>query len=157
MTKNPNISNLTIRSPRQQPPFNGHRLKIGENTTMRRGCRTASLSRSVKWRMCPASGGRAQAQCPEPPGKMDNIGKKCAPRRQRQGSSKAPEEDSKAGLTPSRGSAHTYWQESEAEWAPGRGQEPPREAAQHKGSVRKGTRETRRTSQPQSSTRRLDC
>lgn len=125
---------------------------------MGRSCRTASLSRSVKWRICPASGGRAQAQSPlSHQEKWTTFEKKCAPRHQRQGSSKAPEEDSKGGLTPSRGSAHTYWQESEAEWAPGRGQEPPREAAQHKGSVRKGTRETRRTSQPQSSTRRLDC
>ena len=31
----------------------------------------------------------------------------------------------KAGLTASRGPTCTYWQESEAQWAPSRGQVPP--------------------------------
>lgn len=73
---------------------------------MRRSCRTASLSRSVKWRMCPASGGRAQAQSPEPPGKMDNIGKKMCAKTSKAGKFQGPRRgqqrgaDSVQGLRP---------------------------------------------------------
>lgn len=63
---------------------------------MMKSCCTASLSCSAKWWICPASGGRAQAQStPSHQEKWTTFEKQRVPRHQRQGSSKAPEEDSK--------------------------------------------------------------
>lgn len=117
---------------------------------MMKSCHTGSLSCSAKWRICPASGGRAQAQStPSHREKWTTFEKQCVPRHQTQGSSKAPEEDSKGGADCIQGPRLHLLAGVRSPVGPQQGSSaaPRREAVQHKGSIRKHTRETRRASQ----------
>lgn len=90
-------------------------------------------------RMCPASGGRAQAQCPSHQGKWTTLGKNV-----RQGVKgrevPRPQRTAKGADSVQGAPAHTYWQESEAGGGapPAGDQRAPKKQPSTKGSVRKG-------------------